>query len=68
MIRPYARLIVPKTELKHLNMFVRGKQSGGSCGELALISPQGGPPGDLGGCGCCRGEQEPQSGEGVLSL
>ena len=49
VIRPYARLIVPKTELQHLNMFARGKQSGGSYGELALISPQGGPPWGLGG-------------------
>ena len=69
MIRPYVRLIVPKTEFKHLNMFARGKQSEGSCGESGLIPPQGGPPGGLlRGRGYCLGEQEAQRGEGMPSL
>lgn len=63
MIRPYARLIVPQTEFKHLNIFARGKQSGGSCGELGLIPPQGGPPGGLGGAlGAALGNRRPRVG------
>ena len=63
VIRPYARLIVPKTEFKHLNMFARGKQSGGSCGELGLIPPQGEPPRGLwGALGAALGSRSPSVG------